>query len=339
MRKTRSLFYPIFIFILAQLAWFLVVGLWIYRYVINNMIFEQVGEQLFPRLISKQSNILALVGGLFLMVSMSVAMTLIFRHLTIHLRITRMYDNFLANVTHELKSPLASIQLSLETLQSRDVPIEKRREFVALMRQDTTRLQHLIDSILSISGLEKKKFLFNFEVVSASPAFSGLMEETVAQFQLPDDALRISGKALCPCVIDRNTMRIVFNNLIDNAIKYSKGLPKIDLNFSCTDKYVRIEFSDHGIGISSRDQKLIFLKFHRIYRRDIPSVKGTGLGLTWVAEIIKAHGGRIRVHSEGIGKGTTFYIEIPIYRITRKRYVNKLLKLNKKFQGAGDARE
>src|SRR4030042_2860652 len=127
MMKKRSIRYPLIIFIVAQLAWFLVVGLWIYRYVINNMIFEQVGENLSPRLISKQANILALVGGLVLMVSVSVAMSLIFRHLTIHLKMNLMYDNFIANVTHALKSPLASIQLYLETLQTRDVPDHKKK--------------------------------------------------------------------------------------------------------------------------------------------------------------------------------------------------------------------
>lgn len=342
MKKNRTLFYPIFIFTLAQLAWFLVVGLWIYRYVTSNMIFKQVGEHLSPRLISEKDNVLALVGGLILMVSVSVAMSLIFRHLTIQLRLTHMYDNFIANITHELKSPLSSIQLYLETLQIRNVPKTKQQEFFTRLRKDTDRLQNLINTILDISGLEQKKFVFNYQVLSAGPTFHKLIEEAIAQFKLSKESLIISGKAHCLCVIDQKAMRIVLDNLIDNAIKYSKAPLKISINFSCNSRHVLIEFRDQGIGISPKDQKKIFYRFHRIYRRDIPNVKGTGLGLCWVNEIIKAHGGRIRVHSEGPGRGTTFYIELPIYQTTKKRYINKLLKITQKrkeIQGAEDEPE
>ena len=339
MKKNRSLFHLVFIFVLAQLAWFLVIGLWIYRYVINNLIFKQVGENLSPQLISKQSNILALVGGLILMVSVSVAMAIIFRHLTIHLKLTLLYDSFIANVTHELKSPLSSIQLYIETLKSRNVPHAKKQKFLALMMKDTERLRKLIDTILDISGLEQKKFVHNFQIVTAGPTIHQFMEDAAAQFKLPDESIIISGEAACPCVIDRNAMRIVFDNLIDNAIKYSMRSPEIGLKLSCTSKHVLIEFKDHGIGISPKDQKKIFHKFYRIYRRDIPNVKGAGLGLTWVREIIKAHGGKINVRSEGQGKGTVFFIELPIYQSTKKRYINSLLKSTQKFQGVKDEPE
>ena len=97
-----------------------------------------------------------------------------------------------------------------------------------------------------------------------------------------------------------------------------------------------VTFKDQGIGISGKDQKQIFYKFHRIYRRDIPSVKGSGLGLFWVREIIRTHGGRIYVHSEGKDRGTVFTIELPIYRTTKKRYINNLLKITKKLKGVRD---
>jgi signal transduction histidine kinase len=339
MREKRTLFNPILIFVLAQLAWFLSIGLWIYRYVTNNMIFRQVSEQLPSQLISERTNILALVGGLMLMVSVSVAMSLIFRHLTLQLKITHMYDNFIANVTHELKSPLSSIQLYLETLEGRKVPRPKEQEFIKIMKKDSARLQNLIDTILNISGIEQKKHVFNFQVVSAGPAFRQLMEETVLQLKISANFVSISETAPCRCVVDLTAMRIVFNNLLDNAIKYSKDPPKINFNTYCTSRFAVLEFRDKGVGISHKDQITIFYKFHRIYGRDIPSVKGTGLGLYWVKEIIKTHGGRIRVHSEGIGKGSTFIIELPIYRTTRKRYINRLLKITQKFKRVRDESE
>ncbi len=342
MKKSRTLFYPVFVFVLAQLAWFLVVGLWIYRYVTNYMIFKQVGENLSPRLISERSNILSLVGGLVLMVSVSVAISLIFRYLTVQLRITQMYDNFIANVTHELKSPLSSIQLYLETLKIRSVPHEKQQEFVDLMTRDAMRLQNLINTILDISGLEQKKFVYNFQIVTAGSTFRQLLEESAEQFKLKEKSLSVSGKAECPCVIDLNAMRIVFDNLMDNAIKYSNKSPEIILNLSSTAKHIQIEFRDHGIGIARKDQKKIFHKFIRLYGRHIPNVKGTGLGLSWVKEIVRAHGGRIHVQSEGVGKGTVFFIELPIYRTTKKRYIDQLLRITQKrkeVQGAEDDQE
>ena len=332
MKKSRSLFFSIVIFISAQLSWFLVIGLWIYKYVTSNMIFEQVGDSLSPQLVSKTANILALIGGLFLMVTVSVGMSLIFRYLTIQLKITRMYDNFIASVTHELKSPLSSIQLYLETMTTRKVPDNKIKEFLGFMVKDTERVQNLIDTILNVSGLEQKKYVSHFQVMTAGPAIKQLMQEVMIQYNLPKECVNISGSAPYNCVIDLDAMRMVLDNLVNNAIKYSNESPKITLNLSCVANHIRIEIKDHGIGISHRDQKKLFQKFQRIYRRDTPSVKGTGLGLFWVSEIIKTHGGEISVFSEGQGKGTAFHIELPVYQTVKRRYVNRLLKITQKLK-------
>ena len=100
MKKQRSLFYPIFVFVLAQVAWIVIVLLWIYRYVTSNIIYSHVGERITPQLVSKSANVLELVGGLVLMVTASVGLLLIFRNLTGQMKITAMYDNFISNVTH-----------------------------------------------------------------------------------------------------------------------------------------------------------------------------------------------------------------------------------------------
>lgn len=328
--KKNALLYTILIFVLAQLAWFLVIILWIYRFVINNMIFRHMGENPIPELISKQSNLLALIGGLLLMVSVSVAMSLIFRWLTSQMKITSMYDNFIANVTHELKSPLSSIQLGLETLQVHQLTPEKQEDFLNLMIRDAGRLHRLINSILDITGLEQKKFVFNYHVVTAGPTLCQVVEDARTLYKLSADAITITGEANHPCVIDQNAMSIVINNLMDNAIKYSNPPVKIDIALSFTKKFVRMIFRDHGVGIASRDMKKIFQKFYRVYRNDIPSVKGSGLGLTWVREIVKAHGGKIQVHSDGPGKGCRFTIDLPIYQTTKKRYIDQLLKITQK---------
>jgi signal transduction histidine kinase len=109
------------------------------------------------------------------------------------------------------------------------------------------------------------------------------------------------------------------------------------VNLKCFSKKLLIEFTDSGIGILPKDQKRIFNKFHRIYNKNIPNVKGTGLGLFWVKEILRHHGGKIIVSSNGEYKGSTFSIELPIYQSSKKRYINGLLKLTKKQENLLEA--
>lgn len=313
MRRRYSLFNNIVIFILAQIAWLALLGLWIYWYVSNYIIFEKVGDQISPQIIYDATNVLPFVVGLILLVALSFSLVLFFRHLTIQLRLTKLYDNFIANVTHELKSPLASIQLYLETLNSRSVSPEKQKEFYALMMKDTDRLKKLINSILEIAAQEKKKIFRDHQVYNAGAIMKKLLYEAAEQFKLSPNSLNITGKANCECLIDVNAMRIVLDNLVDNAIKYTINPIRIDVRMECGTKKFTIDFTDNGIGIAKEEQKKIFNKFQRVYDEEIPNVKGTGLGLYWVKEIIKNHKGKISVFSEGKGKGTMFRIELPIH--------------------------
>lgn len=330
MRKKHSLLNHIIIFVLAQIAWLMLLGIWIYWYVSNYIIFEKVGDQLSPQIIYDGTNVFAFVGGLVLLVAIAFGMSLTFRHLNVQLKLTRLYDNFIGNITHELKSPLSSIQLYLETFNTRYVPPHKQKEFIELMMKDSHRLKNLIDSILEISALEQKRVSHDYHIYNAGELFREIIADAVEQYQLPQNAVVVEGDADCKCVADLKALRIVFNNLVDNAIKYSIQGPKIVVKLNCNSKKICIEFTDNGIGIPLKDQKKVFHKFQRIYNRDIPNVKGTGLGLYWVNEIVKNHGGHITVHSEGSNKGTTFRIELPIYMVSKKRYIKRLLKSTKK---------
>ena len=312
MRRSRSFVYNLVIFVLAQLVWLAVLLLWIYWYVKNNLIFEQVGENISPQIVYDAPSVFPFVGGIVLLAGLSFSLVLIFRHLNIQLKLTELYDNFIANVTHELKSPLSSIQLYLETLNSRNVPEEKKKEFYGVMMRDAERLKNLINSILEIAMMDKKKFNRDFEVYKADETIKKIVLESAEQFQLNPEVIKFSGDAGCDILLDRSSIKTVFDNLVDNSIKYSISQLEINVNFKRNTKKIEIEFIDNGIGIQNEEIKSIFQKFHRIYDKDIPNVKGTGLGLYVVREIIKNHKGKVTAYSEGKGKGSMFKIELPI---------------------------
>lgn len=300
------------VFVLAQLAWFALLALWVYWYVRNYMIFIEVGERISPQFVLETKTIAILVGGILLLISIAVSLALIFGRLNQQLKVNKMYDSFIASVTHELKSPLASIQLYLETLSVREVPKERRNDFITLMLRDSQRLNALISSILEIAGIEEKKNIYSPQLFDADVLFGELIAESTEQFNLTSDAVRLSGTAGCACRVDRRSMKVVLNNLFDNAIKYTDGEPEIAVKISRESNRLIIRVSDKGIGILEKDQRDVFKKFRRILAINSPSVKGTGLGLYWAREIIRHHHGKIGVFSAGQNHGTTFTIELPV---------------------------
>lgn len=329
MKKSHSLLYHVIVFVVTQLVWLSLLGLWIYWYVYNYIVFEKVGDQVSPYISYNITNVVPFVIGLVLLIGLSFTTSVIFRNLNVQLRLTKLYDNFIGNVTHELKSPLSSIQLHLETLKTRNIPPEKQEEFINLMMRDAQRLKNLIDSILGLLAVEQKKLIHDHEVCDATSTLKKIINDSLEQFRLPPSTYKIEIGSSSEIVIDKNAMKIVFNNLIDNAIKYSVQEVQLNVKIGSNSNKVIIEFIDNGIGLLPKEQKKIFNKFYRIYHQDIPSVKGTGLGLYWVKEIIKSHGGKISVYSEGTGKGSRFTIELPVYKASEKRFVNKLLKNSK----------
>jgi signal transduction histidine kinase len=226
------------------------------------------------------------------------------------IRRNEQHDAFLNAVTHELKTPIASIKLYLETLKNREVTDEKRQEFYDMMLADNERLLGTVEQVLQASRTREKQRRMNLaehdlgqligDTISVTRARHHL-DETAIRLSVPDQAIQILG--------DRAELQTAFSNLIENAVKYSDGPPRISVKLrrSPTGK-AEVYVKDSGIGIPAADLKRIFKRFYRV---SDDGAKGTGLGLAIVRSIIEKHGGRVSAESKGLDKGSTFLVRLP----------------------------
>jgi two-component system, OmpR family, sensor histidine kinase SenX3 len=227
------------------------------------------------------------------------------------------YDSFLNAVTHELRTPVASIRLYLETLQSRDVTDEQRREFYHHMLSDTDRLMGTVDQVLRAAETTQKRRERNWAPVAIPTLLRECAELARARHQLSAEALteEYHGPARATTTVlgDADELRIAVGNVLDNAVKYSRGRVRIHIESKTRDQDVLIRISDEGVGIPPADLKRIFKRFYRSgWART--KAKGTGLGLFIVRDILKKHGGGVVAESEGEGKGATFTLRLPGYK-------------------------
>lgn len=230
------------------------------------------------------------------------------------IRRNEQHDAFLNAVTHELKTPIASIKLYLETLRTRPVDDAKRDEFYDIMLADNERLLGTVEQVLQASRTNEKNRRLNLaevdlgamliEIIGIVRSRRGLDESTI-RFTGPPDPVKIFG--------DAGELRSAFSNLLDNAVKYSPGGPRISVRLKLTSgRYADVVIKDSGIGVAAADLKRIFKRFYRSNSEISETVKGTGLGLAIVKSIIGRHGGRVTAESKGIGKGTTFFVRLPL---------------------------
>lgn len=319
---TKGLVTHIVFFIVAQLAWLTLLGLWIYRTLSSRILMQEVQGSVQPTVIDNMTDIFALVGGIVLFVAVSVGMALIFRRLTVEIQLSQLVDEFVAGITHELKTPLATIQLYLETLRFRTVPPKESQDFLELMLEETERLRARIEQLLQASALTPEGVRHRKKYVAAQPALKGIIQEAALARKIESQQLIFLGQAEGHIHADLDAMRIVFDNLLDNAIKYSQGPAQIAVTFSQKRQRIAVAFKDCGAGIAREDLKTIFDKFRRITRPHLPSVRGTGLGLYWANQIISYHSGRIKAYSDGVGQGSTFTVEIPLTRQNEREWIS-----------------
>ncbi|MGA9507618.1 MAG: HAMP domain-containing sensor histidine kinase [Candidatus Sulfotelmatobacter sp.] len=232
------------------------------------------------------------------------------------IRRSEQHDSFINAVTHELKTPVASIRLHLETLLRRDLPNAQKQEFYRLMLSDTDRLTETVEQVLRAGRAGDKKAGREKSVVDFRQVVRECMEAARARHHLPPEVLRYQeassnggGMGVLGSAEDLHTA--VFN-ILDNAIKYSGETVDVRVRLDRPDdKRVVLSVQDQGVGIPVDDLKSIFKRFYRVSHRSLTHVKGTGLGLFIVKAIARKHGGKVFAESSGEGEGTTITIELP----------------------------
>ena len=230
------------------------------------------------------------------------------------IRRNEQHDAFLNAVTHELKTPIASIKLYHETLRARDLPREKQCEFYDIMLDDNARLLGTVEQVLQASRTREKQRLMNLAEIDLGELISETVHTIVSRRHLDEAAIRFASSTETLLVMgDRSELQTAIANLIDNAIKYSPDGPKITIKLrSARPKKAEIFIRDNGIGMARSDLKRVFKRFYRAQNSTSSTTKGTGLGLAIVQSIVAKHGGTVRAESKGEGLGTTIIVRLPL---------------------------
>jgi two-component system, OmpR family, sensor histidine kinase SenX3 len=265
-------------------------------------------------LLNWREGLLLILGVIsFLVIIAGVVLNTIF--LVREVRRNEQHDTFINAVTHELKTPIASIRLYLETLQRHDLDPDKRREFYQRMHEDNDRLTRLVEQVLRAARSPRQRLLHRAPV-DLRQLVKECLDIARQQHHLSPDVLGLVEAPDLPSdttvMGDPDELKAAVLNLIDNAVKYSGPKVAVEVELAAIgDGRIAVRVRDHGIGISPPELKRIFRRFYRIPGAVALRVKGTGLGLFIVSSIARKHGGRVFAESEGPGHGSTFTLQLP----------------------------
>jgi two-component system sensor histidine kinase SenX3 len=230
------------------------------------------------------------------------------------IRRNEQHDSFINAVTHELKTPITSIRLYLETMQRRDVGEAQRQQFFTLMLSDTDRLLGTVDQVLTAGESGYKRGKRHHLALDFQALVRECIELARNRHHLEPGAIAFESTADADpveVVADPGGLRTAVSNLLDNAIKYSAEKVEVSVRLETPDGLALLRVTDRGVGIPSEELKRIFKRFYRVPGRNSFKIKGTGLGLFIVRAVAKAHGGKAYAASRGEGLGTTFTLELP----------------------------
>lgn len=322
-RRFSWIVHPVTVFVVAQVCWALLVFTWIWWYLDREKAISSVLAKLpVPPDLQAGQWVILLQGGILLALILLGLLT-IFISQRKQVRLTRLHESFLSNVTHELKTPIASIRLATETMLMRELNAEDRSKFLNRTLSESIRLQNLVDSILVAARLESKSDTSTKETVDLisvlEQSVNHLKERAAGERTVSYELTSPNNKNHFLIDGDPIQLQMVFDNLFSNAIKYTSSGGTIGIQARLNGKGFFVDITDNGVGIDKQAIAKIFDKFYRAEGTSKIRVQGSGLGLFIARSVVQEHGGELTATSEGPEKGATFHVGFERKNSTRRR--------------------
>jgi len=253
--------------------------------------------------------------SVFLIAFTALSFSLLYRNLLRQNRLSNIKNEFISNITHELKTPIATVSVAIEALRSfnADLDTKRTKEYLDISANELQRLSLLVDKVLKLSMFEKKEIELQYELLDMKDLVQEVTSSLRLQFEKHNAQVNVTSDGDTSLEGDRLHLVSVIFNLLDNAIKYSDTAPKINIAMHGDDKKVSLVIEDSGIGIPEEYKGRIFEKFFRVPTGNLHNAKGYGLGLSYVSHVVSRHKGTIDVESIP-GDGSKFIISLPRHK-------------------------
>ncbi len=315
MNRTKWLIHPVFILVFSILALVTSLFLYIYWYIeISSglkLIVERFNLDTGQFLTSQTWFVIMVLTVLVGVIIMGIF--IIFVYNLKNLRLYRLQHNFINNFTHELKTPVTSLKLYLETFLKHELSRENQLKYIQYMLSDVGRLSEDINRILNLAQIESKNYTGEYVFQSLPETIEKFYQNNAHLFRNCAVQIHFPEKEPYFYRFILPMFEMLLMNLFTNAIKYNNSaIPRIDITFEKQQKKLIIRFKDNGIGIDKSETKKIFKKFYQVGRADDMSAKGSGLGLYLVDQIAKTHKWKMTAESAGSSKGTIFNLVLPL---------------------------
>ena len=306
--------HPITIFVSLQVVWLAITLIWVIWFVTERAEIGALAKRFGQEYFSTEITVAILVVGCILLGVLLVGTILLFVAGQRQSSAARQQRTFVSSVTHELKSPLASLQLAFETMMTHELDPSTRTRIADMIYSDIDRLRRLIDQILVAGRLDRG--ILSFDDASSAVAMDDLINKIVDKLSYMDPDLRARLTIDCPPGLtlraSKMALSLILNNLVENSIKYSPRQSPIKIGFDQLGREVFMYVQDQGIGLDKKDMKRLFKLFRRGESAVKKAIPGTGLGLYIVKSAVRVLGGRVWAESAGSGQGSTFYVSLPI---------------------------
>lgn len=321
MKRTFWFIHPIAIFVYSIVALALSLFLYIYWYVEVSSGLQRViaKTNLDPdQFVAWQTWVVIMVLSILVgIILLGIVFVFVYQRKTLSLY--RSQHKFINSFTHELKTPVTSLQLYLETMARVELPRDKQEKYLGYMLDDVSRLTNNINGILNLARLESKVQGVEFVVVDLVEEVLVFYRKNEQLFRESDILVNKSEGQKYYCSVNHALFQMMLMNLLSNGIRYNENdRPKISISFSQTENTVQLAIADNGVGFEKSQARKVFKKFFQIEQQELTRAGGTGLGLYMVDQVVRLHKGKVVAHSEGPRKGSEFVVSLPRVELEQK---------------------